>query len=58
MDDRARTTDSVILVILLNLIYDLSIIIEIIVLLYFLKSIIIFFHVYIFLQRKKKINLT
>ena len=53
MDDRARTTDSVILVILLNLIYDLNIIIEIIVILYFLKSIIIFFgHVYFFAKKK------
>ena len=37
MDERARTTDSVILIILLNLIYDLDMIIEIIVFLYLLK---------------------
>ena len=52
MDERARTTDTVILIILLNLIYDLDIIIEIIVFLYFLKSMIIFFgHIYFFTKK-------
>ena len=50
MDERARTTDSVILIILLNLIYDLDMIIEIIVFLYLLKSMVIFLDI-IFLQK-------
>ncbi len=52
MDERARTTDSVILIILLNLIYDLDMIIEIIVFLYLLKSMVIFFgHIYFFTKK-------
>lgn len=52
MDDRARTTDSVILVILLNLIYNLYYLIELVVILYFLKTIITFFG-YLYLFTKK-----
>ena len=53
MDERSRTTDSVILIILLNLIYDLSYLIELIVFLYFLKTLITFFG-YLYLFTKKK----
>ena len=53
MDERARTTDSVILIILLNLIYDLEMIIELIVFLYLLKSLVMFFgHIYFFTKKK------
>ena len=52
MDERARTTDSVILVILLNLIYDLEMIIELIIFLYLIKSLVIFFgHIYFFTKK-------
>ncbi len=53
MDERARTTDSVILIVLLNLIYDLNYLIELIIILYFLKTIITFFG-YLYLFTKKK----
>ena len=53
MDDRARTTDSVLLIILLNFFYDLNKLIELIVLLYFIKSMIIFLgHIYFFTKKK------
>lgn len=53
MDDRARTTDSVLLIILLNFFYDLDKLIELIVILYFIKSMIIFFgHIYFFTKKK------
>ena len=53
MDDRARTTDSVLLIILLNFFYDLDKLIELIVLLYFIKSMIIFLgHIYFFTKKK------
>lgn len=42
MDDRARTTDTVILIIVLNLYFDLLFYIKFIIFLYFLKSMIIF----------------
>ena len=54
MDERARTTDSVILIILLSLIYNLNYLIELIVLLYFLKSMITFFgYLYLFTKKNK-----
>ena len=56
MDDRSRTTDSVILIILLNLIYDLSYLIELIVILYFLKTILTFFGYFYLFTKKTKNN--
>ena len=54
MDERARTTDSVILIMLLSLIYNLNYLIELIVLLYFLKSMITFFgYLYLFTKKNK-----
>ena len=42
MDDRARTTDSVLLLIILNTLYDFNFLIEIAVILYFTKNLIVF----------------
>ena len=52
MDERARTTDSVILIILLNLIYDLDMIIGNYSILIFVKKYGNFLDIYIFLQKK------
>ena len=43
MDDRARTTDSVLLLIILNTLYDFNFLIEVAVILYFTKNLIVFF---------------
>jgi hypothetical protein len=52
MDDRARTTDTVLLLIMLNLFFNLTILIELAVILYFIKSIIVFFGNLYFFYKK------
>ena len=52
MDDRARTTDTVLLLIMLNLFLNLTILIELTVILYFIKSIIVFFGNLYFFYKK------
>ena len=43
MDDRARTADSVLLLIILNTLYGCNFLIEVAVILYFTKNLIVFF---------------
>ena len=52
MDDRARTTDSVLLLIILNILYDFSFLIEAAVVLYFAKNLIVFFGNFYILYKK------
>ena len=52
MDDRARTTDSVILLIILNILYEFNFLIEVAVVSYFIKSSIVFIINFYLLYRK------